>query len=424
MKNTFTTVEVASGVRVCSYETDRFTTGRISFNIAVPLDPNSVSNDTMIPFILNRSTKEYPSYLELNKKLASLYGATLTPSVAKYGDSLVLRIAMSMIGNKFSFDGEDILLSCAKLLFDVIFSPNVSGDAFLESEVEAERRLAIERLITEKNDKRRYALNRMIEEMFAGEPYASNVLGTEEGIASVTCESLYSAYKAAITSGRIQVNIAGSVDATAVADLLSSYLDSIERNPVMLFTSVQYEADEPRRVEEELVVNQGKLVMGFRAGMMDESDYPKIKVMCDLFGGGTYSRLFSVVREQMSLCYYCSARVFKNKGFIVVQSGIENENAETAIVEIQNQLKYVAENATEDDLLMSKRSIIDTSKTVCDTPEDIDGWLFSQIMDDEIETPEQHAERINAITLDEVKEAAAAVTLDTIYLLIGKEEVE
>ena len=424
MKNTFQTIEVASGVRLCSYETDRFTTSRISFNIAVPLCESDVSNNAMIPFILNRSSADYPSYRELNKKLASLYGATLTPTVAKYGDAQLIRISMSMIGNKFSFDNEDIMLSCAKLLFDVVFNPNISGNAFLESEVEAERRLGIERVLTEANDKRRYALNRLFEEMFAGEQYALNPLGTVDGLSAVTGTSLYEAYRAAISTGRIQVDVAGSVDATAVADLLSTYLDKVERNPVMLFTSVLYSADEVRRVEEKMVVNQGKLVMGFRAGMADEADYPKIKVMCDLFGGGTYSRLFSVVREKMSLCYYCSARVFRNKGLIVVQSGIENENAETAIAEIQNQLSYVASEASEEDLLMSKRSITDMSKTVCDTPESIDGWLFSQIMEDEIETPEQHAAKINAVTLDEVKEAAANVTLDTIYLLVGEEEAE
>lgn len=421
MKDTFKTVEVASGVRVCSYETDRFTTGRISFNIAVPLSEDRVSANSMIAFILNRSSKDYPTYRELNKKLASLYGATLTPTVAKFGDTQLIRISMSMIGNKFAFDDEDIMLSCAKLLFDVIFSPNAVDGAFVESEVEAERRLALERLATSMNDKRRYALDRMVEEMFVGEPYRLNPLGTFDGLSAVTGESIYSAYMDAITGGRIQVDVCGSVDADAVADLLETYLEGVERNPVMLFTSVLYSADEVRRIEEEMVVNQGKLVMGLRAGMADEADYPKIKVMCDLFGGGTYSRLFSVVREQMSLCYYCSARVYRNKGFIVVQSGVENENAETAITEIQNQLKYVATSITEDDLVMSKRAIIDSNKTICDTPDSIDGWLFTQILDDEIETPEQHSDRINAVTLDDVKEAASAVTLDTVYLLVAKE---
>ena len=421
MKDTFNTVEVASGVRVCSFETDRFTTGRISFNIAVPLTEESISANSMLPFILSRSSKDYPTFRELNKKLASLYGASLTPMVAKFGDNVVIRISMSMIGNKFALDDEDIMLSCAKLLFDVIFSPNVRDGAFMESEVEAERRLATERLLTAMNDKRRYALDRMVEEMFVGEPYRLNPLGTLDGLSAVTGESLFDAYKAAISSGRIQVDVCGSVDATAVADLLGTYLERIERDPVMLFSSVLYSADEVRRVEEEMVVNQGKLVLGFRAGMTDESDYPKIKVMCDLFGGGTYSRLFSVVREKMSLCYYCSARLYRNKGFIVVQSGVENENAETAIVEIQNQLNYVATSVTEEDLLMSKRSIVDSGKTVCDTPDAIDGWLFTQILDDEIETPEQHSAKIEAVTLEDVKAAASAVTLDTVYLLIGKE---
>lgn len=422
MKNVFETIEIAPAVRLCSYETDRFTTGRLSISIAVPLVKKDASLNAMVPFLLNRSCKEYPSYIELNKKLAGLYGATLSPSLSKQGDNHIMRLTMSVLGNKFALDGEDIFLECARLLFEVVFNPNILDGAFLESEVEQERRLAVERIRNELNDKRQYALTRAIEEMFADEEYSAKVNGTEKGIMAVTPKDLYDAYKKIIAGGRIQVNVTGSANVAAVADLLESYISKIDREPYMLFTSVQYEAESVKHVEEELPVNQGKLVLGFRAGMMDpDEDYPKIKVMTDLFGGGVHSRLFTVVREQMSLCYYCAARAFRNKGVIMVQSGIENENAETAITEIQNQLKYLATSVTEEDLTLSKRSLADTYKTVCDTPEDIDSWLFSEFMDDELETPLEHTAKLLAVTLDDVKQAAANVTLDTIYLLRGTE---
>ena len=422
MKNVFETIEIAPAVRVCSYETDRFTTGRLSITIAVPLTREDASLNALVPFLLNRSCKLYPSYMELNKELARLYGATLTPMLSKQGDNYIIRLSMSVLGNKFAFDGEDIFLACAKLLFEVVFNPNVKDGAFLESELEQERRLALERIRTELNDKRRYAFTRAIEEMFKGEEYSANINGTEEGIVAATPSKLYDAYQKMIRGGRIQVNVTGSANAAAVADLLSSYIEKVDREPYMLFTSVLYEAESVKRVEEELPVNQGKLVLGFRAGMLDpDEDYPKIKVMTDIFGGGTYSRLFKVVREEMSLCYYCSARPFRNKGIIMVQSGIENENAETAITEIVNQLKYVASDVTEEDLSLAKRSLADGFKTICDMPEDIDAWLFSQFLDEEIETPEEHSQKLLAVTLDEVKQAASAVTLDTIYLLRGTE---
>jgi len=330
-----------------------------------------------------------------------------------------------MLGNKFALDGEDIGLSAAKLLFDLAFKPNAKDGEFDASAFEQERRLCLERIDNEMNDKRAYAKERLFEEMFKGESYALNPLGNRDEVEKISSKEVYSVYENIIKTGRIQVDVAGSADVSAIAELLSQYIDEIDRDPVMLFTSVLYEAESVKRVEEELPVNQGKLCMGFRAGVIDpDEDYAKKRVMTDLFGGGTYSRLFSVVREKMSLCYYCSSIFMSTKGFILVQSGVENKNAEIAITEIQNQLKYVAESITEEDLSTSKRSIIDKSKTVCDLPETIDSWLFARIMDDEVETPDEYAEKIMAVTLDEVKEAASTVTLDTIYLLKGTEEVE
>ena len=57
-------------------------------------------------------------------------------------------------------------------------------------------------------------------------------------------------------------------------------------------------------------ITQAKLVIGLRSGMTHaEDDYFAFRVMTDIFGGGPYSRLFLNVREKMSLCYYCSARL-------------------------------------------------------------------------------------------------------------------
>ena len=53
-----------------------------------------------------------------------------------------------------------------------------------------------------------------------------------------------------------------------------------------------------------------------------------MKIMTALFGGTPHSKLFLNVREKMSLCYYCAAALIKPKGFIMVDSGIEPQNAQ------------------------------------------------------------------------------------------------
>lgn len=428
MDNRFEITEVADGIRLCSYKTDRFKTGRLSFNIAVPLLKDASCN-AILPYILNRSCKEYRTYRELNKKLASLYGATLTPSVMKNGETHVLRLSMTMIDNKFAFDNEDIILSCADLLFGLVFNPNADENKFDEDEVTREKRLMVERIQGEMNDKRVYALRRLEQIMCENEAFSSNAYGTEDGINKLTPESIYDAYRNVLETGHILVNAVGNVDTAKIAELLKRYIvkSGIKReNLTKLHTEVVTTAGDPKHVTEELPVNQGKLVMGFRVGTTEDTaskEYPELKIMTDIFGGGTYSRLFMNVREKMSLCYYCSARFYRHKGIVIVQSGIENENAETAEKEILNQLESLKNGEVgKEDISASLLSMKDTLSSACDTPEDIDAWSAAQITDDKFETPEETIDRLMRVTEDDVIKMAKRMTLDTVYMLKGTEE--
>ena len=428
MENTFQSFDVATGLRLNAYKTSRFKTSRISFTMVLPLEKDA-SKNAMLPYILARTCKEFPTYMSLSKKLADLYGATLTPSVGKIGESHVLRLSMNMIDNKFALSkDEDIILSCVELILKVILEPNAENGAFDKEEVDRARRLLLEKIESQKSDKRIYALQRLIEEMCKDEAFSSKAIGTKEGLLALTPESVYEAYRHLVENAFISVNIIGNTDVDKVREMLVEKFSKITRNePAPTSNEIITRADEVKRVEESLPVNQGKLVMGFRYGCEDEADVEKrqdeIRMMTDIFGGGTYSRLFMNVREKMSLCYYCSARPYRQKALFIVQSGVENENIETAIEEIQNQLKSMAEGGvTEEDMNASRLSMKDTFNSVCDTPEDIDGWISAQVTDAHFETPEEVYERTTKVTREDIIRAAGKVTLDTIFVLKAEGE--
>ena len=79
---------------------------------------------------------------------------------------------------------------------------------------------------------------------------------------------------------------------------------------------------QPRYVEEQMDVSQGKLVMGFRLGeCMEEPDVAAIHVFNSVYGSGSTSKLFMNVREKLSLCYYASSSVDTHKGLMLISSG-------------------------------------------------------------------------------------------------------
>lgn len=409
------------GFRVCSYHTDRFKTGILSVNLVVPLAGN-VAEKSLLPSLLCASCAEYPDLLSLNRKLAELYGAELTPSASKHGEDLVLRITMTMIGDRFALDGESISVECARLLCKALFEPNVENSAFRPDEVAREKRIRLDRIEALKSSKRAWAQKQMLELMCADEAYSLSVLGEEEDISALTPEQLYASWQDLLKTAFVQLQVVGDLEVEPITALFREYFDRVEdRHVVRGETVVIPFAKTVKRGEEEQDIAQSKLVMGFRCGMHEPfENYAAMRTFTDLFGGGTYSRLFMNVREKQSLCYYCAARLTAAKGILTVQSGVETENAERAEKEILKQLDEMkAGGVTAEDLEKSKRSMEEFFLSVFDTPEELDGWLFSQVTDDEFQTPEDLVADMKEVTVEQVIEMANNISLDTVFLLKG-----
>lgn len=415
---------IADGVRLCAQSTDKFKTCRINIGMAMPLDLN-VSARAILPFILQRRCAKYPDYIMLSRVLDELYGASVSAGVIKRGETQIISFSLTAIDDRFALDGDTVALECVQLLCDMIFDPLTDGDSFPADIVEQEKRLLVEMIENEMNDKRRYALMRCEEIMFKDEAYGINRLGTVENVKALTPEAVYRTWQEVLREAVVQITMVGSMDVEPVAAILRERFSSIKREPASLSTKFIGKKGEPEYVCEEMPIKQGKLVMGLRTGMKDEdTNTVPMRIAVDIFGGGTYSKLFSVVREKMSLCYYCSAAFFSSKGVVMVQSGIEDINEEKAKNEILNQLSLVAQGDFSDDVFSSSiKSLTDSVISNNDTPESICAWYATQLLRDKLKTPEEYVGEIQSVERQQVIEAAKTIKLDTIFMLKSNGEV-
>lgn len=416
---------IAEGIRFCSVKTDKFKTCRVNISLAMPLDKNA-SARAILPFMFSRRCAKYPDYTSLNRVLDELYGATVSAGVLKRGEAQVISFSMSAIDDRFALDGDKVALECTKLLADMIFDPLTEGESFPENIIEQEKRLLVEAIENEQNDKRRYAMLRCEQLMFADEAYGINRFGSVEDVKALTPDVVYAAWRDVLEKAMVQITMVSSMDPQPIVNLIREKFSEIERHPVDIKTQFVSGLPKPEYISESMPLKQGKLVMGFRTGMRSEDDMmPAMKVAVDIFGGGTYSKLFSVVREKMSLCYYCSAALFNSKGIVMVQSGIEDTNEEKAKNEIINQLRLTAEGEfTDEDFSSSIKSLIDSILGNSDTPEEITAWYASQILRNELKAPETYAKEIGSVDRAEVVRAAKTIMLDTIFMLKSSGEAE
>ncbi len=420
--------KICAGLKLCTHKVNQFKTSAVSLNIITPLD-DKASEKALLVNLLARTNKDFSTLTQMNRKLASLYGAVLSANAIKLGEAQVLTLSLVSIDDRFALKGESILEEGIQLLMGCLFTPDITPDGFKSENLEREKRLLSERIDSENDDKIAYALKRMTEEMCCDEAYGASPLGTKERITEITGKDVFEVWKKLLLTAPIQINVTGSFDEDRVASLIKEYFSRLDRKdndiiyPHTEFLSESYSV---KTVTEKQKVQQGKLVIGYRAGMTyDMDNFAAIKVMTAIFGSGTFSKLFTNVREKMSLCYYCSARLIAQKGIIAVQSGVETENTGKALEAIRHELSEVRNgNFTDEILYQAKLSLKEAYLSVNDSVLSIDAWFTSQCLDSDFMSPEQYIAMTDAVSREEVIVAANMVTEDTVYILESEKEAE
>lgn len=418
-------ITLSNGVEALFIKNDRFNTTSVSFNFYLPLKKESVAENALLPFILTSSGKEYPDFSALNFKLNKLYGARLDASAEKYGDCQLLRMRISVINDRFTFESDSLVKQATELLMGLIFSPNAQNGEFCEQDVAREKRKAIEHIKGEIAEKRVYAKNRLISEMYKDSPYGLSKCGTVEMVEKIDGKSLYKAWQNMLSKAFVRVHVVGAAVPERLFEEVGEKFKTVERFDITdcKLCKPTKAVSKPNTVFEKMEVKQGKLVMGFSCDMYGDDDLSlPLMVMCDIFGGGPYSRLFSNVREKMSLCYYCSASSVRYKGLLTVDSGVEVENADKAVTEILNQLEIMKKGEFSDfEFQSSIKSICDSLNTYNDSQNSLDLWYALKINNQNLYSPEDIAEKIKQITREDVVYAAKGVNLHTVYKLLPKE---
>ena len=416
---------ICDGVNFRSIRDTKFKTMRISAHLIVPMSRQTAAENALLPFLLSRASREYPDFTKLGQRLAELYGASLNADVQKLGDLQVLSLSASGIADRYALEGEAISGELAKLLCSILFDPPLVDGLFPEDGFEQEKRQTMELIDSEYSDKRTYARQRCEAIMCADEPYGVNRYGGKEDIARVERPALTAAWKRLLDTAKIELMVLGDCDPAPVYEGFRAAFETLgSRKTADCTTKVVRSAEKVNTVTEKMDVAQGKLVMGFRTGTATpDEEVPATRLMAALFGGTPNSKLFLNVREKLSLCYYCSASYNSMKGIMLVQSGVEVKNMERAKEEILRQLDEVKQgNFDESEVEAAKMSLCNSYRTLSDSLGGLENWYLSQTFASHLQQPEEAAAQINAVTRQEIIDAANRVTLDTVYCLVGNGE--
>ena len=92
--------ELKEGITFHSIETNKFKTNLFALFITIPLERNAVTTRALLPAVLRRGCKTYPTQEQINKTLEEMYGATFDCGIDKNGDNQVIKIYIEGINEK------------------------------------------------------------------------------------------------------------------------------------------------------------------------------------------------------------------------------------------------------------------------------------------------------------------------------------
>ncbi len=419
----FSRRELGSGIFLNSVKDGRFKSGRISVNMYLPLKEETAAENALLIQLLGRSCKAYPDYISLNREVNRLYGASLDAECLKTGDIQQMSLSVTGLDDRYTLNGEKLSEELAGLLCKMLFEPKLEGEAFARYDTEQERRKLLETIESEINEKRGYAITSCVGIMCENDSFGIRRYGSHEQVEAVTPEELYRAWQRLLSTAVVNIMVVGELDAGAIGRLFVKEFNKIDRAPEAAATKIFRFDGEIKEKTERQDVMQSKLVLGFSCDInADDDRADQAKLMTLVLGGTPSSKLFANVREKESLCYYCAASYNRQKGIIMIDSGVEKQNIEKAKKEILNQIEQMKSgNITDFEINAAKLAVADSSGMVTDSVMGIEKFYTSQLFEREIISPREAAQRIAAVTREQIIEAAKRVRLAAVYVLTDGE---
>ncbi len=414
-------------VKLGIIDTKKFKTDYFALCYNIPMTKRNISLASLLALVISRGTAYHKNISDINKHLVSLYDADVSAFVSKTAVGLTFRISASMLDSVYAVDGCDIFGGTLDFIKEMLFSPLVENGSLNAEYTASEKKRAIDRIKAEINNKDRYALRRANEIAYVGTPLAFSENGSEDEIEAATPKEIYEMLCYITEECPVLAAFSGNLT-EAKADRMDKFLSfiaSISRAKLGAFEPITLPvSDKPIDFTEQVYAKQGRMVLNYSIPKCSQTDVAPM-MFDEIFGASPISRLFMNVREKLSLCYYCSSSCILPLGRVIVRSGLDTDNRDKAVKEIERQIESLSnpENISDEELEAAKLSRISVYKSLSDSGMRYAEWYISRLLMGTPSDVEEIIASVNATTKEDIARVAKGMKLQLSYFLEGNENI-
>jgi predicted Zn-dependent peptidase len=290
------------------------------------------------------------------------------------------------------------------ILSDIMWRP-----ALRPSDLEAERQVILDEILMHADEPSDEAAEQSSALLFPAHTLGREVLGSQQSVTAMTAERIREFFALHYRPGNMVVAVAGDFDHDEVADGVEARFTG-QSGGAVPDRKAPGDAVDPLRVIRRST-EQAHLVLAMRS--VDRFDHQRyaLAVLNHVLGGGLSSRLFQEIRERRGLAYSVwSERVaYHDAGSISVGMGTAPEHVAEVLDIVCSELDLLGrEGITERELAIAKGNLRAETLLACEDS----GARMSRIgagllLHGEILTVDEVLARVEAVTLEEVRTAAA-----------------
>jgi predicted Zn-dependent peptidase len=386
--------ELDSGVRVVTERMPSVRSVALGFWIgtgsAAEAEPEAGLSH-LIEHMLFRGTARFES-VEIDQIFDGM-GAELNAGTGKETTSVYSRVL-------------DVHLERAlDVMADMIWRPR-----FAQDDLENEREIVLEEIAMYEDDPQDKVFDVLGEAVFGSHPLGRAIIGRAEVVAGTPADGLRAFHAARYVPGNIVVAAAGSLDHDALVEQIARAEAARTSAPVP--PAVVPPGDElARRIRFiEKDTEQYHLCLGGPGIPRDDDRRFALRVLDNILGGSSSSRLFQEVREKRGLAYsvYSFQSLYAGTGQVGLYLGTRPDNVGRAMAVVASELeRFRSDPATAEELDRSKENVKGRLVLALESTTARMNRLGSSVLAElPLLSVDEMVERIDAVTITDLEELA------------------
>jgi predicted Zn-dependent peptidase len=290
-----------------------------------------------------------------------------------------------------------------------LLSDMALNSLFRDEDIDKEKQVVYEEIRASFDSPGARASMLLDELLWPNQPMGRDIAGTVESVGAISRDEMRKYLETQYVASNTVIAVAGNIEHDDVVEQLTELLGGLHDGEILPMYPFESKTDGPRVALEHRPTEQAHIAFGLPGFSQDDPDRHALALMSVILGESMSSRLFEEVREQRGLAYdiHSGVAFYSDCGAFIVESGIDPARIDEAIPVILGELGKMRDGVTEAEWAQARELTKGRMMLRMEESRAVTSFLgIQELLRDKVESVDAVIEKIEAVTLDDIKRVA------------------